>query len=378
LSVYLDSAASAPVLDQAARVFSQTAALAGNPSSTHAAGREKKRVLEAARAEILAAAGFNPNDGCVFTSGGTEADNLAIAGFCMKNARAGRHIITSQAEHDAVLNTVKSLERQGFSATYLAPGKSGVCDPDALKSALRGDTVLVSLMAVNNETGAIAPIEEYARIVRENSRAALHADAVQAFGKLPPQAYCCADMVSVSAHKIGGLPGTGALLLRGGVKLSPVLHGGEQESGLRAGTENVPAAAAFAAAAKIRGEQREAEFRRLRGLRERLIGRMREIDGFCLTLDGSAEASPYILSFSLPGYPAEIMTTVLSDEGFFVSRSSACKKGRRSHVLAAMGLPGGVAESALRVSFSPETREEDVTEFAGAIIRITQRIIRKK
>jgi cysteine desulfurase len=376
--VYLDCAATAPVIDEALRVFAKTAAKTGNPSSTHAAGREKKRILEQSRADILAAAALNPTDGCVFTSGGTEADNLAIAGYCLKNARSGRHIITSQTEHDAVLNTVKSLERQGFSATYLSPGKNGVCDAAALKDALREDTALVCLMAVNNETGAIAPIAEYARVIRENSNAALHVDAVQAFCKLPPQMYSGADMVSVSAHKIGGLPGCGALLFREGVKLTPIIHGGGQENDLRSGTENTPGAAAFAAAARIREPKRELDAARLSGLRAQLIERLRVVDGFCLTLPENAEVSPYILSFSLPGYPAEIMTNVLSDEGFFVSRSSACKKGRRSHVLAAMGVQGQIADSALRVSFSPETGGDDIQSFADAIIQITNKIVRKR
>jgi cysteine desulfurase len=376
-AAYLDCAAGAPVLPEALRVLAETAAVTGNPSSTHTGGRGKKQILEAARTAILTAAGV-PDYTCIFTSGGTEADNLAVLGYARKNSRAGRHIIVSAAEHDAVLNSAKALEAEGFSVTYLAPDKSGAVPVSDLQNALREDTILVSLMAVNNETGASAPIAEYAAAVHNSSRAVLHTDAVQAFCKLPPEGYNAADIITISAHKIGGAAGAGAVALRKSIKLAPLLFGGGQENGLRPGTENVPAIAAFAKSAELRSAAIAENAAHMQTLRDRLLLLLAGIPGFCPTLPENAAASPYILSFSLLGDPSEITTNVLSDKGFYISRSSACKKGKRSHVLTAMNLPVKQTDTALRVSFSPETTAEEAEGFAEAVRSVTAGLVRKK
>ena len=366
---YLDNSATTQPCPEA--VAAITEALEedwGNPSSQHELGRRAEHLLEDARRSAAEALGAQP-ERVFFTSGGTEADNWAVFGAARRMAhRRARRIVTTAVEHDAVLNPVRELERQGCPVTYLAPDETGLVSPDALRGALGPDVGLVSVMMVNNESGAVMPIAEMVRAVRRACPDALfHTDAVQGFLKVPFRASSLgADLISVSGHKIHASKGVGALWIRPGLTLPPLLYGGGQEKALRSGTENLPAIAGFGAAcaAAYPGLREElAEMTRLRDLaRERLAA----IPGCVLLARGDA---PHIVPLSVPGVRSQGLINCLQDEGVYVSAGSACSKGRRSHVLTAMGLPNDVVDGAIRVSLSRFTTEADVGRLAAAMAK---------
>jgi cysteine desulfurase len=379
MTAYLDNAATTRVREEAAAAA--TSAMRetfGNTSSAHLPGRRAAEILERARADVAAAAGAAP-ESVVFTSGGTEADNHAVIRGAESRARRGRHIITSLAEHEAVLRPMERLAAQGFDVTFLRPGPKGAVSPEDVAAALREDTILVSLMRVNNETGAISPIAEIAgEIKRRGLGALLHTDAVQAYGKLPlPPAMFGADLVSVSAHKIHGAKGAGALVMRPGMKLPPLLLGGAQEGGLRPGTHALPAIAAFGEAARLAQTEARENYARAEALKALAVSELtsRLPETVIISPPGG---SPYILSFSLPGHRSETLMNALDAERVYVSRSSACKKGARSHVLEAMRLPPDVVDGALRVSFSRDTAAEEVTYFAERLERASKSVFTRK
>ena len=363
---YLDNAATTKVCDEAAQ-----AALAamtenyGNPSSTHTKGREANRLLEAARKQVSAALGCTPGE-LIFTSCGSESDNWAIINGAEAMRRRGKHIISSAVEHDAVRRSLDELESRGFEVTRLAPDEKGGVSLDSVVSALRDDTILVSLMLVNNETGAVTDISSIARAVKKACPAALvHTDAVQGFMKVPFSAKSLgADMVSISGHKIHAPKGIGALYIKNGVKLKPFIVGGSQETGRRAGTEAMPQIAAFGAACEIAQAGMAENIARMQSLRERAVQRLsREIPELVLIGGGS----PHILSISLPGWRSEVLMNYLEAKEVYVSRSSACKKGGRSHVLEAMGLSSRVIDGAIRIGLSRFTTEEDIDALCSAL-----------
>ena len=363
---YLDNAATTKVCDEAAQ-----AALAamtenyGNPSSTHTKGREANRLLEAARKQVAAALGCAPGE-LVFTSCGSESDNWAILGGAEAMKRKGKHIISSAVEHDAVRRCLDELESRGFEVTRLAPDERGGISVDSVVSALRDDTILVSLMLVNNETGAVTDISSIARAVKKACPAVLvHTDAVQGFMKVPFSAKTLgADMISISGHKIHAPKGIGALYIKNGVKLKPFIVGGSQENGRRAGTEAMPQIAAFGAACEIAQAGMAENIARMQSLRERAVQRLsREIPELVLIGGGS----PHILSISLPGWRSEVLMNYLEAKEVYVSRSSACKKGGRSHVLEAMGLSSRVIDGAIRIGLSRFTTEEDIDALCSAL-----------
>lgn len=363
---YLDNAATTKVCDEAAQ-----AALAamtenyGNPSSTHTKGREANRLLEAARKQVSATLGCTPGE-LIFTSCGSESDNWAILGGAEAMKRRGKHIISSAVEHDAVRRSLDELESRGFEVTRLAPDEKGGVSLDSVVSALRDDTILVSLMLVNNETGAVTDISSIARAVKKACPAALvHTDAVQGFMKVPFSAKSLgADMISVSGHKIHAPKGVGALYVKNGLKLKPFLVGGSQENGRRAGTEAMPQIAAFGAACEIARAGMAGNIARMEALRARAVERLsREIPELVLIGGGS----PHILSISLPGWRSEVLMNYLEAKEVYVSRSSACKKGGRSHVLEAMGLSSRVIDGAIRVGLSRFTTEADVDALCAAL-----------
>ena len=363
---YLDNAATTKVCDEAAQ-----AALAamtenyGNPSSTHTKGREANRLLESARKQVSAALGCTPGE-LIFTSCGSESDNWAIINGAEAMKRRGKHIISSAVEHDAVRRSLDELESRGFEVTRLAPDEKGGISLDSVVSALRDDTILVSLMLVNNETGAVTDISSIARAVKKACPAALvHTDAVQGFMKVPFSAKSLgADMISVSGHKIHAPNGVGALYVKNGLKLKPFLVGGSQENGRRAGTEAMPQIAAFGAACEVARAGMAGNIARMQSLRERAVERLsREIPELVLIGGGS----PHILSISLPGWRSEVLMNYLEAQGVYVSRSSACKKGGRSHVLEAMGLSSRVIDGAIRIGLSRFTTEEDIDALCAAL-----------
>ena len=363
---YLDNAATTKVCNEAAQ-----AALAamtekyGNPSSTHTKGREANRLLESARKQVSAALGCTPGE-LIFTSCGSESDNWAIINGAEAMKRRGKHIISSAVEHDAVRRSLDELESRGFEVTRLAPDEKGGVSLDSVVSALRDDTILVSLMLVNNETGAVTDISSIARAVKKACPAVLvHTDAVQGFMKVPFSATTLgADMISISGHKIHAPKGIGALYIKNGVKLKPFIVGGSQETGRRAGTEAMPQIAAFGAACEIAQAGMAENIARMQSLRERAVQRLsREIPELVLIGGGS----PHILSISLPGWRSEVLMNYLEAKEVYVSRSSACKKGGRSHVLEAMGLSSRVIDGAIRIGLSRFTTEEDIDALCSAL-----------
>ena len=359
---YLDNAATTRVCPEAAEAALQAmTSFYGNPSSTHTKGREARQLLERSRriaADALGAA--NPEE-VIFTSCGSESDNMALLSGAESMKRAGKHVISSLAEHDAVRRCLDLLESRGFSVTRLKPDKTGRILPEAVAEALREDTVLVSLMMVNNETGAVTDIHGIREILtRSGSGALLHTDAVQAFRKIPFQARSLgADLISVSGHKIHAPKGIGALYIRSGLKLKPLILGGSQERELRAGTEPMPQIAAFAAACGL-----DPETEKIRSLKELAI---RKLTASVPELRYLETEAPHILSVSMPGWRSEVLMNYLESREIFVSRSSACKQGRRSHVLEAIGMRPEMIDGALRLGFSRFNTEEDIDALAAAL-----------
>ena len=366
MEVYLDNAATTRVCPEAADIAYKTMLETyGNPSSTHTKGREAKAVLDNARKQLAAALDCAPGE-VYFTSCGSEGDNWAIINGAESMRRKGLHIISSEVEHDAVRKSMDELKRRGFEVTMLKPESDGSISPEAVAAALRPDTVLVSLMMVNNETGAVTDIAAVAKALKKaKSIALLHTDAVQGFMKVPFSAKRLgADMITVSGHKIHAPKGTGALYIKTGVKIKPYIIGGAQESGLRAGTEAMPQIAAFGKACELAKASMNDATERMAQLRQYAAGRIVAEMPEAVIIGGGA---PHILSVSLPGWRSEVLMNFLEARSVFVSRSSACKKGGRSHVLEAMGLPAEVIDGAVRISLSRYTTKDELDELCSAL-----------
>ena len=362
MDIYLDNAATTRVCPEAAdmayRVMTEQY---GNPSSTHARGREAKKLLDAARRELALCLGCQPKE-LAFTSCGSEADNWALLSGAWAASARGGHVISSMAEHDAVRKSLDELERRGYEVTRLPPDPSGAVPVQAVLDALRPDTVLVSLMLVNNETGAVNDIPGLARALKKAApKVLLHCDAVQGFLKVPFTVKSLgADMVTISGHKIHAPKGIGALYIRSGLHLRPLILGGSQEDGRRAGTEAMPAICAFGEAARLGRALMAESTERMAWLRQRAVSRLLAENPGLVVIGGGA---PHILCVSLPGYRSEVLMSVLESRGISVSKSSACKKGGRSHVLEAMGLPAPVIDGALRLGLSRYTTAEELDAF---------------
>ncbi|MCQ2438752.1 MAG: cysteine desulfurase [Oscillospiraceae bacterium] len=373
MEVYLDNGATTKVCPEAAEAAVNAMTVCyGNPSSTHTKGREAKALLDRARAQVAAALGAKPEE-IVFTSCGSESDNWALIRGAETNRRVGRHIISSAAEHDAIRKTLEYLEGQGWEVTLLRPGKEGMVTPAQLAEALREDTALVSLMLVNNETGAVTDIPAMRRVLTERgSRALLHTDAVQGFLKVPFSAKTLgADLISLSGHKIHAPKGIGALYIRSGLRLAPYILGGGQENGLRSGTEPLPQIAAFGAAAEIGAKEAGAAQERMGQLRQHCIERVLAESPDAVVIGGGA---PHILCLSLPGYRSEVLMNYMEAKGVYVSKGSACKRGKRSHVLEAMGIPARVIDGAIRVSLSRFTTREEIDCFVDTLLEAKARL----
>lgn len=376
MTAYLDNAATTRVCPEAAQAaFDAMLEGYGNPSSTHRLGREAKAILDKSRLTVAKALGARPEE-LFFTSCGSESDNWALLSGAELMKRRGSHIISSGAEHAAVLRSLELLERRGFTVTRLNPEKDGSIRPEAVSQALREDTVLVSLMLVNNETGGVTDIGEISKQIKKSGAPALlHTDAVQGFLKLPFTAKSLgADLISVSGHKVHAPKGIGALYVRGGIKganLAPLLVGGGQEGGKRAGTENLPQIAAFAAAVEAgfaHLKENAAQMASLKALAaERLT---EELPGIVLI----PSEAPHILSLSLPEFKSEVLMNFLDARGVFVSNSSACKKGAKSYVLEAAGYSSEHIGGSLRVSFSRFSTTEDVNALIEGLKEAVRRL----
>ncbi|TGB04213.1 cysteine desulfurase family protein [Halobacillus salinus] len=376
-SIYLDHAATTPVhpgvIEAMLPVYQE---VYGNPSSVHQFGRKARRILDEARRTTAASIGANEKE-IVFTSGGTEADNLAIIGSAMANQGKGKHIITTQIEHHATLHAVESLEAEGFEITYLPVDETGAVKVSDVEAALREDTILVSIMMVNNETGIIQPIAEIAAILKDH-QASFHSDIVQAYGlmevdvqKLP------IDLLAVSGHKINGPKGVGFLYVREGTKLTSLQHGGEQERKRRAGTENVPAIKGFEEAIKILRDNRneyKASYHRYKQL---FLDTLKE-EEVQFTVNGAEDKMmESIVNISFPGTNVETMLTNFDLSGVAASSGSACTAGsvEPSHVLSAMyGSEDERTTNSIRFSFGLANNEENVEQAARKVSQIVDRL----
>ena len=365
--IYLDN--SATTQPCAGAIAAMTEALSvnwGNPSSLYGFGIEAAHALRTARNQVAAAMGAE-FDRIFFTSGGTEADNWAIFGTANRFGKKNKHIITTAVEHHAILNCTRELEARGYEVTYLQPDSLGRITLDALKAALRPDTILVSVMMVNNETGAVMPISQMARLTHKLCPNALfHTDAVQGFLKIPFSAKTLgADLISVSSHKIHGPKGAGALYISPRLKsFPPLLFGGGQEGGYRNGTEATPAIFGFAAACAAGHATFKEDIAREKALLDALIEKLCKLDG--LIINGAHDA-PHILSLGIPGLPTQNTINILQDHGICVSAGSACAKGHRSHVLEAMGVRPEVIDGGFRVSLSRNTTAQELDKLADVL-----------
>lgn len=373
--IYLDNAATTP-LHPAVReaMLPYLEGEFGNPSSAHRAGRSVRQAVERAREQVAEAIGADPA-GIVFTSGGTESDNAAIIGAALANRGKGRHLVTTAIEHHAVLHTCKFLESIGFEITYVTPAADGIVAPEAVVSAIRPETVLVSVMYVNNETGAIQPVREIAQACAERN-VLFHTDAVQAAALLPIDVNATGiDLLSLSGHKLHGPKGIGALYVRRNITWSPILHGGSQERKRRAGTENVPGIVGLGAAIERAVAHREENCERLGTLRNRMLSILREEIDF-LTVNSPECSVPSILSVSFPGVAADAMLMNLDIEGIAASGGSACTSGslQPSHVLTAMNVRPDCVKSAVRFSFSEQNTVEEVETAARKTAAIALRL----
>ena len=365
MEVYLDNSATTRVCASAAQAaLDAMTAEYGNPSSLHSKGLAAKKILDDARRAAAERLGGLPEE-IFFSHSGTLANNAAVFGAVQAKRRAGNRIVTTAAEHPSVGKCMDELERQGFEVIRLKPASDGNIPAEALQEAVNEKTILVSMMLVNNETGAIFPVEQIRRAVRAaNAPALIHTDAIQAFGKLPVRLSSLGvDLLTASGHKLHAPKGVGLLYVKKGVGLKPFVYGGGQENGLFSGTQPLPAVAGFGAAIREADVSThlpaaKENMRFLRGLLEHIPA---------VRFNSPADASPYILNFSVEGIPSQVTINFLSAREIYVSAGSACKKGHRSEVLTAMDLPPDRIDTALRVSLSRFTTKEELTAFADAL-----------
>jgi cysteine desulfurase len=368
--IYLDYNASTPLDPQVKEAMSWAAERFGNPSSIHQEGRQARALVDQARSNVARLLQCDQRR-IVFTSGGTESNNLAIIGTARANRTKGNHLVTCQIEHSSVLNAFHQLEREGFEVTYLPPTSEGLIDPESLRTALRKNTILVSIMMANNEIGTIQPVAEFAAISHENGTL-FHTDAIQALGKIPVHAdEIEADLISLSAHKIYGPKGAGALFCSASAQLEPLLRGGTHEQGLRAGTENVAAIHGFGVGAVILVDEGLPQLIDLRNKIEAGLSR-EQVRILCQ----NTSRLPNTVNFYFPEWTGESLVMALDLEGFAVSNGSACASGiiEPSHVIRALGYNDEVARSVVRVSLGKYTQAAEIDSFLEFVHRLAQRV----
>ncbi len=368
MEAYLDNSATTRVYPEVAQLMTRIMCEEyGNPSSMHRKGVEAESYIRYAKETLARLLKVNEKE-ILFTSGGTESDNTALIGCAMANMRRGKHIITTRIEHPAILQTCKYLESQGFEVTYLGVDKSGRIVLEELKNAMRKDTILVSIMYVNNEIGSVQPIAEAAALIkRMNPYTLFHVDAVQAFGKFKifPKRMGI-DLMSVSGHKIHGPKGVGFLYVADTVKMNPITYGGGQQKNMRSGTENVPGIAGLAKAAEMMYDAFDEDVERLYAIKEYFVDNVQKIDGIqvnglCLQ-KGVRGTAPHVVSVSMAGVRSEVVLHALEDKGIYISAGSACasNKPQTSETLKAIGLQKEYWDSTIRFSFSVFTTLEEV------------------
>ena len=375
-TVYLDHCATTPLHpDVLTAMLPFLRHSFGNPSSIHAVGRKAREAVEEARGKVAALIGANAAE-IVFTSGGTEANNLAIQGVARARKDRGNHIVTSSIEHHAVLKTCQYLERNGFTVTYLPVDHHGIVNPEDVKKALTDKTILVSVMHANNEVGTIEPIDEIGRITAERG-ISFHTDAVQSAGKVPLNVKeMGVDLLSISAHKFHGPKGIGALYIREGVSIDPILHGGGQERDIRSGTENVASIAGLGKACELARETVAVRMDEIRKMRDALQERISAaVPG--LTINGHPVSRlPNCLSVSVPGIMGETIVRDLDARGIAVSAGSACTSHsvEISHVLSAMGLPKETAQGTVRLSLGIMNTPDEIEYAAASFIEVVEKL----
>lgn len=379
IDIYLDNSSTTcpypEVTELMGTVLSETY---GNPSSLHDKGLAAEKLIRQARRQIATLINRR-EDEIVFTSGGTEANNLAIKGVSFRNSQRGKHLLCSSIEHLSALNSFHSLEREGFEINFLPVNGRGYVDPGEVKKLVRNDTILISIMHVNNEVGSIQPLQEIGHQIKAIKPDVLfHVDAVQSFTRLPLKLEeWKADLASFSAHKVHGPKGAGCLWIREGTKMQPLFDGGEQERGLRSGTENVAAIAGFGLAAKLSSENQKHKMSVVSSLKKTFINKILESGIHCLTNGPlQEEGAPHIINLSFPGLKAEILLHALEEKGIYVSAGSAChsRHPEPSHVLKSIGLNRQALEGALRFSFSIFNNEEEVITAAEETIKIVRHL----
>lgn len=343
----------------------------GNPSSMHMKGVEAEKYIKEAKEKIAKTLKIDEKE-IVFTSGGTESNNMALIGTALANKRAGNHIITTSIEHASVSATMAYLEELGFKVTYLKVDSDGIISLDELQDAVTDETILVSLMMVNNEMGAVEPIEEAVKVIKaKNPKTLVHVDAIQAYGKyrIYPKKIGV-DLLSVSGHKIHAPKGTGFLFIRDKVKVKPLIYGGGQQKGMRSGTENVPGVAALAEAAVEIYEDFDAKIGYLYALKARFIEGLQGIDGVTVNGKTGRDSAPQIVSVSIEGVRSEVMLHTLEDRGIYVSAGSACSSNKPavSATLSAIGLKKNLLDSTIRFSFCVNTTKEEI-DYALSVMR---------
>jgi cysteine desulfurase len=380
-AIYLDNSATTPMDPDVLRWMTESmVSVYGNPSSLHRLGGAAEQMLSQARKTLAKGLDVKESE-IVFTSGGTESNNTAVQGICRRYASRGRHLITTQIEHPSVLEAFRAMEREGFTVTYLPPGADGRIRTADVADSIRKDTILVSIMHVNNETGAIQPVEAVAALIRTHRKVFFHVDAVQSFGRMPIPVRAGIDLLSASAHKIHGPKGIGLLFIREGCEPLPLLYGGGQEKGRRSGTENAPAASAFALALTKVAQQ---PMNGLRALRNHLADRLarEDLDIVWNSPLEDEHAAPHILNVSFPGIKGEVLVHALEERGVYVSTGSACssRQSKGSHVLRAMGRSEEEVAGSIRFSLSHwNTREQidQAVEHVAAAVRELRQWIRR-
>lgn len=369
--IYFDNSATTKPYKEVLDTFMKVSeSYFGNPSSLHSLGLQAEQVLIKSREIVAQLLKVAPKE-VIFTSGGTEGNNLAILGTAYKYKNRGRHIITSTVEHSATLETLKKLEEEGFEVTYLPVDQNGVVSVDDCIRAIKDDTILVSLIHVNNETGAIQPIEQIGKKLKAYPKLLFHVDGVQGVTKVPLNLQSAGiDLYTISGHKFHGVKGTGVLYVRQGVVLQPLLTGGAQEDGVRAGTENVPGIAALAKALKLSMEKSQLQMQSLVDLKNYVLKQLGEMDH--VFINTPKQSAPHIINFSLPSFKPEVVIQALSAKNIYVSTKSACssKLNEPSRIILAMGLGNERAESAIRISFHFDNTIEEAKIFLRELKQI--------
>jgi cysteine desulfurase len=363
--IYFDNSATTKPYKEVLHTFTKVnEQLFANPSSIHSFGGKVEKLMQQAREQVASLLHVQGKE-IIFTSGGTESNNLAIKGAALRYRNRGKHLITLKIEHPSVLNAFKQLEEFGYSVTYLDVDESGKVDPAMVEKEIREDTILISIMHVNNEVGTIQPIMKISEILQRYPKVIFHVDHVQGCGKVPLEMkHSRIDLCTISAHKVHGLKGTGLLYKRDGINLSPILTGGEQEANIRSGTENVGGIASFAKALRLHFSKTENDIKKMFDIQRYLRDELEKLDGVIIHTP-KADQAPHIINFSVKHFKAEVLVHALDKHEIFVSTTSACssKQSKPSRTLLSMGVPLEIAESSLRISLSFENTLEEAKQF---------------